>query len=622
MPLDFTKIANAPAFACLEKDGMVSVHLGTLHEINFIDEIHTLAKNNNSDIIFALPFCSIKERGLTAHGDEPILALISESDPFICTRDEFKNLLPQSLIELSTKITPSLSDEEHESRVSKIKSLEIEGGNASQINFARVFHGALKDYSLKTLLSIYRNLLEPRGQYMTFLLAHKIGESYHALIGATPECHLSVDDTETIMMPIAGTLRKEDLDTFEYRLHQFLTDPKEINELYQVTDEELKMMGRICPEGGYFKGPFLKEIGNVIHTYYSLNGKRVSNPLNALRHTLHAPTVVGSPMESAAKIIKQYEGISRRYYAGEIGIYKYKNKNPAHEFGNLDTGILIRSAEIFKNGEFRVQAGGGIVRDSDPVSEAKETKAKASIMLNALTGNGQTDYQPYLTDALHDQYHPILMHRNKFLSKFWMNDQSDTFENLNKTITIINNEDDFAFMIKHVVEKLGCTASVVDTFEFDPAKNVDDLIIIGPGPGDINDPHNPRMVKLLNDMHILKNNQRPLLGICLGHQALSVTETIAVVRQKQSTQGLQKTIFCQGDYHRLAFYNSFSPVFSATLAARDDIAVDLDEDGRIIAMKSKKKGKNFIGFQFHPESIMSETGKDLLANAIKELTQI
>lgn len=617
MPLDINKLADAEAFALLEKDGIVTLHQGTLHHLKKIADIHDLSQRQKNDIVFALPFSTIKERGFAAHGDEPILALASNTPVQKFNRNDFKDSLPHEILELTAPITASLDDDEHMERVKDIKNNEIEGGNASQINFSRIFEGQLKDYTLKTLLSIYRRLLEPRGQYMTFLLAYKSEASYHALIGATPECHLYIDDDKTIMMPIAGTLRKEDKETFEYRLHQFLTDAKEINELYQVTDEELKMMGRICPEGGHFEGPFLKEIGNVVHTYYSLIGKRASDPLTALRHTLHAPTVVGSPMESAAKIIKEYEGVSRRYYGGEIGIYTYKPDIKDKAYGNLDTAILIRSAEIFVNGKFRIQAGGGIVRDSDPVSEAKETRAKASIMLNALTAGGQTDYVRYLSDELHQQYQPLLEHRNKFLSKFWMNDQANKHETLNIKVTIINNEDDFAYMIKHAATKLGCIVNVIDTFELNTDSINADLIILGPGPGDINDKKNPRMVKLLNDLLALKEKNYPLLGICLGHQALSVIENIPVVRQKQSTQGLQKTVYCNGEYHRLAFYNSFSPVFSKELATRHDLALDLDEDGRIIAMR----GKNFIGYQFHPESIMSETGKDLLSDAIRHLTR-
>ncbi len=606
-------LLNNSSFALIEKNGIVNLYQGDIHHLKFIHDIHDIASQNETDIIFAIPFSSIRERGFTAIGDEPILAITPHSS-HLFNRDELKKILPNHNINLQDSITPSLSDAEHIERVKLIQSNEIDGGNASQINFARIFKGTIKDYSLETALSIYNRLLEPRGQYMTFLFAEKTAKGFHILIGATPECHLEVTNNETIMMPIAGTLRKEDKDTFEYRLHQFLTDPKEINELYQVTDEELKMMGRICPQGGYFKGPFLKEIGNVIHTYYSLIGKRCDHSLDALRHTLHAPTVVGSPMESAAKIIERYEGESRRYYGGEIGIYHYTARPDGAEFGNLDTGILIRSAEIFEDGTCRVQAGGGIVRDSDPVSEAAETRAKASVVLNILTGDTPKN-EFYLTPLLHEQYEPILMHRNRFLSKFWMNDQSDHDENLNKKIIIINNEDDFAYMIRHVLTRLGCTVDVIDTFEFDVNSYEADIVILGPGPGDINDTDNARMVKLLLDLSTMKARGQALLGICLGHQALAVSENIPVVRQKQSTQGLQKTSYVMGEYHRLAYYNSFSPVFSGHVQARHDLSLDLDEDGRIIAMK----GSSFAGFQFHPESIMSETGKDLLAKIIQYL---
>ena len=602
------------SFALIEKEGMVTLYKGRVHEIAATTDIHALAEKENSDIVFILPYHTIRERGFESHGDEPVLALVVEEQSEPVSVATFKDTLPTADIKLAENITPSLSDDDHAQSVIKLMDSEIEAGNASQINFSRIFKGRLENISNETLAAIYKRLLNKAGQYMTVLFVHSDAQLF--IIGATPECHLHITADKTTMMPIAGTLRKEDPETFEQRLQQFLTDPKEINELYQVTDEELKMMGRICPDGGLIEGPFLREIGNVIHTFYRLAGKRLPDSIDSLRHTLHAPTVVGSPMESAAHIVKKYEPESRRYYAGEIGIYNYKNRTGGYTHGEMDVAILIRCAEIAGDGTFRVQAGGGIVRDSEPASETRETRAKASVMIAALTGE-TADIPIYLTEDLHRKYHPLLMQRNKHLSAFWMQTQTGQQEKLGLSVSIINNEDDFAFMIAHMVRSLGCDVDVIDTFAFDETKNNSDIVIIGPGPGDINDANNKRMVALRKKITALRDRKKPLLGICLGHQALSTLEDISVVRQRRSTQGTQRIANVFGKDYRLGFYNSFSPIYTEDVAARNDLEVSTDEEGRIIAME----GHNFIGFQFHPESIMSEFGDELLGEALKRLTK-
>lgn len=611
MPLALPDLETQP-FALIEKHGQVFVFRGPVHELARIEDIHALARRLDRDVVFALPYRTIRERGFQARGEEPVLALVVEKEEGPWAVEEIQSLLPARPVTLAQPVRPSLSDEAQMGVIKALQEAEIEGGNASQINISRIFAGKLDVGGLPALLDVYRRLLGKRGQYMTVLFHRP--DTGQSLVGATPECHLEIAGDKTLMMPIAGTLRKEDRETFETRLEAFLSDPKEINELYQVTDEELKMMGRICPDGGSIEGPYLKEIGNVVHTFYRLVGQRSPNSMESLRRTLHAPTVVGSPMESAAKIITSYEPESRRYYAGEIGTYRYRDRPEGREYGDMDVAILIRCAEVFADGSFRVQAGGGIVRDSDPASEVRENRAKASVVVDVLTGQDR-DAPPYLTEELHAKYLPLLMQRNKHLSKFWMDPQGGGAGDLGLRVTIINNEDDFAFMIGHMARRLGCAVNVIDTFSYDLASDDSDVVVIGPGPGDINDARNPRMTALKTSLLALKARGKPLLGICLGHQALATLEGLPVVRQPRSSQGMQRQVRVFGRPARLGFYNSFSPV--APPGRKDDrLHLDLDDEGRIIALC----GEKMIGFQFHPESIMSEDGLDLLQEALRTLT--
>ena len=608
---------NRP-FVLTEKDGWVRVCEGRMHELQGLDDIHALSKRTHSDIAFTLPYRTIRERGFEAKGDEPILAINIERMQKIRTEEMIKSL-PKEDIKLADGPTPSLSDEEYAKLVAGFQENEIEAGNASQTTLSRRFEGKIADFSLETALSIFRILCERKGHYMAVLFADIVPDNparSRFIVGATPERHLTITGNETIMIPIAGTLRKEDQKTFAKRLDAFINDPKEINELFQVVDEEMKIMGRICPEGGAIKGPYLREIGAVVHSEYELAGQRGTNTIESLRRTLHAPTVVGSPMESAARIIARYEPVSRRYYGGEIGFY-FEPRGDEPD-GDLDSAILLRCAEIFNDGGFIVQAGGGLVRDSDPANEARESTAKAMGLIDVLTG-AQLGAQTYLTDKLYKKVHKTLESRNATLSPFWLNRQDPDDEQRlalkDLNVSIINNEDDFAYMIGHVIKSLGAEANVLDTFDFSHKKDGADITIIGPGPGDPNDMTHPRMERLQHIIRSLRANNHPLLGICLGHQAIAIHEGLTVQRQTQSTQGMQIAVRTFNTDSRLGFYNSFSPIFTDKARRKTDIRMDLDDENRIIAMQ----GNGFIGFQFHPESIMSHNGSDLLYKALVTL---
>ncbi|MDD3029444.1 MAG: anthranilate synthase family protein [Alphaproteobacteria bacterium] len=615
----FVEAVNlARSFALFEKDGRVLCVQGPVHTLESIDEIHTLARKTERDVAFVLPYRAIRERGFEAHGDEPILAIEIETALSVPSETLVRELDDVPL-KWNGTITPSMSDEDYAALVKRFQENEIEKGNASQVTLARLFSGCLDDFDTKTALSLYKKILMQKGQYMAVLFAN-LGEGQtnkkQFILGATPERHLEIQGNETLMAPIAGTLRKEDRETFETRLDAFLKDPKEVNELFQVVDEEMKIMGVICPDGGEVEGPFLREVGAVVHTEYRLVGRRGRDTMAALRRTLHAPTVVGSPMESAARIIHKYEGRSRRYYAGEIGIYR--NPRTDSPNGDVDCAILIRCAEIDGTGAFRVQAGGGLVRDSVPANEAKESRAKALGLLGMLTGAAQLQ-QTYMTDELRRETEPVLRARNRCLSSFWMNRQDPHAEALpslaGTTVTILNNEDDFAFMLAHMLRTMHADVRVIDSLAFDPKQDASDLVLVGPGPGDPTDMTHPRMKALQDILSVLSAERTPVLGICLGHQALAVSLEIDVQRQAHSTQGMQRLVSVQGKDYRLGFYNSFSPVFNDAAARHTDIRFDLDENKRIIAME----GAGFIGFQFHPESIMSEKGADLLHRAIMKL---
>jgi len=452
-------ISDSNAYAIIEKNGVITLYQGLLHHFNSLDEVEALQKKTQKTVVFLVPHCSIRERGYEAKGKEPIIVLEAK-DQTIFTKEEISKLLPTKKIKLQGDIIPSISDNEFSHLVEKVQKKEIQRGNATQVVISRRFEGKLDTKCEENALSIFRQLLDQKGQYMTIVFVEKQKGFY--LVGATPERHLEITNDSTIMMPIAGTLPKGDLVTFPKRLRSFLQDKKEINELFQVLDEECKMMARICPYGGVIRGPLLRETGAVIHTEYGLFGYRTNLSLiQAFRETLHAPTLVGGPLESSARIIAHYEKDSRRYYGGEICVLR-----PDQTF---DSAILIRCAEIDKEGNISVQAGAGIVRDSVPKKETAETRAKAEGLLSLLQQKiSVSDF--YLTSDREQEISPLLRERNEFLSRFLCDDQSDltiTNKLSNTQITIINNEDNFSHVLGHMLGHMKYGYKIVDTFEFD-----------------------------------------------------------------------------------------------------------------------------------------------------------
>src|SRR3954464_11649979 len=186
------------------------------------------------------------------------------------------------------------------------------------------------------------------------------------------------------MNPISGTFRmpKDGVSADDLRadLEAFLQDEKETLELMMVVDEELKMMAALCPEGGRVIGPFLKPMSHLVHTEYMLEGHASADPRDLLRGSMFAATVLGSPVENACRGIQRYETSGRGYYGAVLAEFgRDEDGEPT-----LDAPILIRTADIARDGRLQVSVGATLVRDSVPESEVAETKAKVAGLLAAL----------------------------------------------------------------------------------------------------------------------------------------------------------------------------------------------------------------------------------------------
>ncbi len=200
------------------------------------------------------------------------------------------------------------------------------------------------------------------------------------LIGSSPEVLVRVQDCTVSVMPIAGT-RKRGKTVQEDKLleEELLRDEKEAAEHVMLVDLGRNDIGRVSEYGTVHVPVFkrLKRFSHVMHLVSEVQGKlrADANSIDALRACFPAGTVSGAPKVRAMEIINELEPVRRGIYAGAVGYLGFD--------GALDTCIAIRTI-VAANGLLTIQAGAGIVADSVPELEYKETMNKAQALLDAL----------------------------------------------------------------------------------------------------------------------------------------------------------------------------------------------------------------------------------------------
>lgn len=585
-------------------------------------QVASSSHNESFHTLNIIPYAQIKERGYKVHDDGcKILSMKVEHQKEISMNDLILETAGTGYdLSLEGTITYSTSDHEYKQIIQKIITQEIGNGEGANFVIPRKGMGKIKDFSLEKALQIFISILNNEvGAYLTYLVYD--GERY--FIGASPEKHLSIQKGRVKMNPISGTFRKKDqyktIAKFKQEFLSFLHDEKEINELFMVVDEELKMMAQICTQGGMIIGPLLKEMSKLIHTEYILAGNSQRDIIDILRDSLFAATVMGGPLENAANIIYQYESEGRRYYSGAIALIG--TDEHGDEF--LDSPIMIRSFEIDAKGNLQFQVGATLVRDSDPAYELEETKRKISGIISSITAPSQRPPQHLLDHLRNDEDIPeVLQMRNQHLSTFWFFQQADAGTHIpqlkGKKIIIIDNEDDFCFMQKHMFTRMGMQADVVrySSFHFSDYQNYD-LFVIGPGTGNPNDTTNPKMAKIHTITKQLFAHNKPFLSICLGHQVLCRVLGLKVKRKKETFQGVPKLIDFFGEPQIVGFYNTFAGFYTKTDAGKP-ISVSHDaQTGEVFALKHKEK--KCISLQFHPESILTQGGYEVLVGVVLKL---
>jgi anthranilate synthase component 1 len=279
-----------------------------------------------------------------------------------------------SKIPASTKptFTTNMNDSEFLAKV-EIAKEEIRSGEAFQIVLSQRFSMPVK----ADALDVYRMLrLNNPSPYM-YLFRFEDG---YDVVGSSPEALVKVTDKEVMVHPIAGTRKRSSSIEEDTRLgEELLADPKERAEHLMLVDLGRNDLGRVCTPGTVEVVDFMhiERYSHVMHIVSTVIGELASDqsPIDALFSVFPAGTLSGAPKPRAMEIIESLEPTRRALYGGAIGYFDFT--------GNIDACIAIRTA-LLHNGNAYVQAGAGIVADSDPRSEYEETLNKAAAVLGAI----------------------------------------------------------------------------------------------------------------------------------------------------------------------------------------------------------------------------------------------
>jgi anthranilate synthase component I len=270
-----------------------------------------------------------------------------------------------------SKVKTNIKQKKFEDSVRKAKHY-IREGDIFQVVLSKRY-----DFDFKgDLLRFYSELrkLNP-SPYMYFL---DFGKT--SIVGSSPEMLVRVENGVVETFPIAGTRPRTENKLQNKRLRdELLHDPKERAEHIMLVDLARNDVGRVAKFGSVSVPEFMevKEFSHVQHIVSQVTGKLEDglDCFEAIRSIFPAGTVSGAPKIRAMEIIKELETGRRGPYAGAVGYFSFN--------GNMDSAITIRTLVAHGNRAF-IQAGAGVVADSNPRSEWFETEHKAQALFKAI----------------------------------------------------------------------------------------------------------------------------------------------------------------------------------------------------------------------------------------------
>ena len=301
-----------------------------------------------------------------AAGEERIAELVSRMRQAVPRRDCSP---PREVQE--TDFVSGFTEDGFKQAVNRIKDYILEG-DCMQV----VLSQRMSIPFLSPPLDLYRALrgLNP-SPYMYFL---DLGD--FQIVGSSPEILTRLEDGLVTVRPIAGTRRRGYTEEEDRALQaELLADPKELAEHLMLIDLGRNDAGRVSRIGSVrvTDRMIVERYSHVMHIVSNVVGELEEgmSTIDVLRATFPAGTVSGAPKIRAMEIIDELEPVKRGVYSGAVGYLSWN--------GNMDTAIAIRTA-VIKDGILHIQAGAGVVADSKPELEWKETMNKGRAVFRAV----------------------------------------------------------------------------------------------------------------------------------------------------------------------------------------------------------------------------------------------
>jgi anthranilate synthase len=417
-----------------------------------------------------------------------------------------------------------------------------------------------------------------------------LGEGEY-LIGASPEMYVRVEGDRVETCPISGTIaRGQDPIADAARVRTLLNSVKDEAELTMCTDVDRNDKSRICVPGSVrvIGRRQIEMYSRVIHTVDHVEGRLRPgfDALDAFLAHTWAVTVTGAPKAWAMQFIERHERRPRAWYGGAVGVIGFD--------GTLNTGLTLRTIRV-KDGVAEVRAGATLLFDSDPDEEERETRMKASALLDAIR-NPAGD-----------------------LDAAWNTEHSGE----GKRILLVDHEDSFVHTLANYLRQTGAEVLTMrhGLTEDDVRSIAPDLLVLSPGPG------KPDDFNLRSTLQAAVNLHLPVFGVCLGLQGMVEFFGGALGTLDVPVHGKPSRVVFEGGRFFDCLDGSITVGrYHSLYALPDRLPAELrvtarSEDGVIMAVEHRSLPMAAV--QFHPESIMSlegEVGIRLIENAVARLT--
>ena len=355
-----------------------NVELNKKNSLNLPDSIFlrpsiTLVFDNVNDKIMISQLVTKEKKKNATNKFKTVKKTIYDIKKIICKPIKKKYFVEKKINKSSNifeNVKSSTTYDEFKVMVKKAKEYIYEG-EIFQVVLSRVFKKKIN----VSPISIYRSLryLNP-SPYLFFMDFKKF-----SIVGSSPEILVKLEGDEVTIRPIAGTRKRGKNNNEDLKLkNELINDPKELSEHLMLLDLGRNDISRVSQAGTVrvTDKMYVEFFSHVMHIVSNIVGKLIKgkNSTDVLFSGFPAGTVTGAPKIRAIEIIEELEKNRRNVYAGSVG---YISAN-----GNIDTCIALRTA-LIKEKNIYVQAGAGIVADSNAKNEYKETENKALALLAA-----------------------------------------------------------------------------------------------------------------------------------------------------------------------------------------------------------------------------------------------